>query len=203
MWIGTKAIKSLHVFSFLSGITVSLSAYSQQIYAPSINPGLAVGQGAAAAQMMTDAYRRAQSYGAARRRLSANQEMSMQVPNMQAPMGGAAATAKLLLFGGQSHREFLGCLTCSEFESTSVWNEISIYGWANEIGKWSRIGPYRSSVSMYSACNDISIDPPIIVDRSGIYYGRLSVNELASDGTCGISGNARICNAVRAMCGAP
>jgi hypothetical protein len=43
--------------------------------------------------------------------------------------------AEILIFGGSGHREFLGCLNCSEYSTGSIWNEYSTFGWKNDFGK--------------------------------------------------------------------
>ena len=42
--------------------------------------------------------------------------------------GAASATTRLLIFGGDNNRVFLGCLSCSEFDSDSVYNQYGDYG---------------------------------------------------------------------------
>ncbi|HYE46411.1 MAG TPA: hypothetical protein VEA44_11640 [Caulobacter sp.] len=54
---------------------------------------------------------------------------------------GGQATAQdddILIFGGDDHKEFLGCLTCSEFDGQSVWNKFSTHGWENGFGTWNK-----------------------------------------------------------------
>ena len=90
----------------------------------------------------------------------------------------AAPGPQLLLFGGPGHDQFLGCLTCSEFNSKSVHNEFGPYG--------SQFSPtsirngfsiYGSDYSQYSACSPYATEPPIIVDPGGDFYGRLTLNK--------------------------
>lgn len=47
-----------------------------------------------------------------------------------AAAGGAApqTTKALLLFGGENHKTFLGCLNCSEYDSESVFNQYGSFG---------------------------------------------------------------------------
>jgi len=82
---------------------------------------------------------------------------------------------ELLLFGGRGHKEFLGCLTCSEFDGKSIWNDMSTYGLKNGFGKWNPFGEFANPFSSYSACGDFASDPPIIVDRAGQAYVSLRV----------------------------
>lgn len=119
---------------------------------------------------------------------------------MEAHTQASAQTPQILIFGGSGHRDFLGCLNCGETDSSSVWNDISKYGWQNDIGVWNDISPYGNSFGPQSACNDIANDPPVLVDRQGNFYGRLSINELVTGSVCGLQGNEQICRAVKVMC---
>ena len=38
------------------------------------------------------------------------------------------ANADLLLFGGNSHDDFLGCYDCSKYDSDSICNKYGTYG---------------------------------------------------------------------------
>jgi hypothetical protein len=116
------------------------------------------------------------------------------------PVQAAVQIPELLIFGGEDHREFLGCLNCSEFSSSSVWNEMSEFGWQNGFGKWNSFGPYKNSFSSNSACNEFASDPPVIVDRSGNFYGRLTMGELQADSVCGVNGAENVCQALKVMC---
>lgn len=111
-----------------------------------------------------------------------------------------AHAAELLLLGGNDHRAFLGCLNCNEYSSSSVWNSSSEYGWANGFGVWNSFGAYKSEFSSELACNEFASDPPVIVDRQGNFYGRLSINEFVNASVCGVSGASNICKAVKSMC---
>jgi hypothetical protein len=107
---------------------------------------------------------------------------------------------RILIFGGREHDQFLGCLTCSDVDSESVWNDVSQFGWANDFGKWNPFGENRNPYSSTSACNEYSSSAPILVDRRGNFYGTLSVNEYAKGSICGASGNEQVCRALRVMC---
>ena len=86
------------------------------------------------------------------------------------------STGKLMLFGGRGHDVYLGCLSCSEYESDSVFNEYGEYG--SKYGDMIRnpYSDYGSRYSSYSVCNPYASDPPVIVDDAGTFYGRLSLN---------------------------
>jgi hypothetical protein len=107
----------------------------------------------------------------------------------------------MLIFAGPDHKEFLGCLNCDENFQNSVWNPTSPYGWENGFGKWNPFGVFRSPFSSQSACNVFATAPPVIVDRSGKFYGTLSIKEFDTQSICS---NARdeqsICMALKVMC---
>ena len=89
-----------------------------------------------------------------------------------------AQPAKLMIFGGEDHKTYLGCLNCNEYATDSVFNSYGAHGspYSSE-SIWNHYGQYGSPYSTYSACNPYASDPPVIVDQNGAYYGRLTVNE--------------------------
>jgi hypothetical protein len=115
-------------------------------------------------------------------------------------LASAANAQEILIFGGNNNKDFLGCLSCNEMAGNSVWNEMSQYGWNNGFGKWNPFGPYKNPFSSYSACNEYTSSGPVLVDRNGKFYGRLTMNEYTSGSICGFSGNERICSALKVMC---
>lgn len=82
-----------------------------------------------------------------------------------------------MLFGGQGHQTYLGCLNCSQYANDSILNEYgphgSRYSSASILNQYSE---YGSPYSTYSACNPYAQDPPVIVDGAGSFYGRLTIN---------------------------
>ena len=90
------------------------------------------------------------------------------------------ATGRLLIFGGDEHKVFLGCLSCDEFDTDSVRNQFGSHGsqFASE-SILNQFGEYGSAFSTHSACNAMASDPPVVVDDSGQAYGRLTVNSSA------------------------
>jgi hypothetical protein len=100
----------------------------------------------------------------------------------------APAPAKIMIFGGQDHRVYLGCLNCAALYRDSVYNEAGVYGSrVRPESIWNAVGEYGSRVSQYSACNPVASDPPLIVDDTGTAYGRLTLNRVSSN----IGGGAR------------
>tara|TARA_R110002049_G_scaffold83103_2_gene211225 strand:+ start:3179 stop:3532 length:354 start_codon:yes stop_codon:yes gene_type:complete len=89
-----------------------------------------------------------------------------------------------MLFGGDNHKEYLGCLNCSEYSSESVWNEYSQYG--NEYNSnsiWNEYGTYGNEYGQYCPWNEYASDPPVIVDEKGNFYGYFTANEYHSKRT--------------------
>ena len=94
---------------------------------------------------------------------------------------GTAFLQKLMLFGGPGHKTYLGCLSCSEYDSDSLFNPYGTYG--SEYSRdsiFNKYGQFGSRYSNYSACNPYASDPPVIVDEVGGFFGRLTVNRYHS-----------------------
>ena len=90
----------------------------------------------------------------------------------------------LLVFGGSDHDEFLGCITCSEYDSSSICNEYGTYG--NEYssdGMFNEYSGYGNEYSGDSPWNEYSTSNsvPVVVDRDGGFYGYFTINEYRSD----------------------
>ena len=84
----------------------------------------------------------------------------------------------LMLFGGRGHDTYLGCLSCSEYDSDSIFNEYGQYGSRYGDTILNPYSDYGSRYSDQSVCNPYASDPPVIVDDDGGFYGRLSVSNL-------------------------
>src|SRR5882762_3408615 len=90
--------------------------------------------------------------------------------------------SKLMLFGGDDHKTYLGCLNCSQYAQDSIFNKYGEHGSpysANSI--WNRYGGFGSKYAANSACNAYAVDPPVIVNQEGAYYGRLTLNRYHSE----------------------
>jgi hypothetical protein len=86
-------------------------------------------------------------------------------------------SSELLLFGGENHKVFLGCLTCSKYSTESVLNEYGPHGSPYQTDSiFNQYGTFGSAYSTHSPCSEYASDPPVIVDKRGRYYGRLTVN---------------------------
>jgi hypothetical protein len=91
-----------------------------------------------------------------------------------------AAGSELLVFGGNGHHVFLGCLSCSKYETDSVFNTYGTYG--SRLSPESLLNPhsdYGSRDSPHGACSPYATDPPVVADRAGRHYGRLTMNKSA------------------------
>ena len=107
-------------------------------------------------------------------------------PGVGAAVKSSDQTVRLMIFGGSDHKTYLGCLTCSEYDADSVYNEYGTHGsaYSNE-SIWNQYGDYGSKYSSEGACNPYADDPPVIVDQNGKYYGRLSLNTYHSESGIG------------------
>lgn len=99
-------------------------------------------------------------------------------------LGAQVQSAELMLFGGAGHDVFLGCLTCSEYDSNSVCNGYGSYG--NEYGTsgvWNEYSGFGNEYSPESPWNEYSSSKsvPVVVDRDGKFYGYFTINEFRTD----------------------
>jgi hypothetical protein len=97
--------------------------------------------------------------------------------NGAAAGGGNAPPSKLMLFGGEGHSTYLGCLSCSQYAVDSVFSEYGDHGSRySGTSIWNHYSDFGSRYSNYGACNPYANDPPVIVDSDGMFYGRLTLN---------------------------
>lgn len=94
------------------------------------------------------------------------------------PSAGAwSQSPKVMLFGGRNQETYLGCLSCSEYASDSVFNEFGRHGSSYQTESiHNDFSAFGSTFSNYSPCNEFASDPPVIVDADGAFYGRLTIN---------------------------
>jgi len=94
---------------------------------------------------------------------------------------GGNGGQQLLIYGGTQHKIFLGCLNCSKGDQSSVLNNYGSFGSAySGTSIFNRYSEHGSLYSATSACNAYASDPPVIVDRNGKFYGRLTLNKYHS-----------------------
>lgn len=127
---------------------------------------------------------------------------------------------KVMLFGGSGHKTYLGCLSCETTEFDSLFNRKGPYGacvtpvllptlWPDNLFCRRSASVFGAEhVSRFSACNQLATDPPVIVDRDGMYFGRFAVSsyELGHlDAVCQRAGrawNEDLCKIVNHVCSA-
>lgn len=83
----------------------------------------------------------------------------------------------ILIYGGKEHDVFLGCLNCSKYESTSIWNAYGNYGSKySSKSIWNKYGSYGGEYSSTSPFNRYTTTPPVLVDKNGNFYGYFTAN---------------------------
>lgn len=105
----------------------------------------------------------------------------------------------LLIFGDRNHNVFLGCITCDEYSSKSIFNSLSKFGFENSYGVWNSYGKYKSEYSSTSACNEYGSYPPVVVDTNGNFYGKFTLDEYDSKSVCYDKDND-LCKLVKILC---
>jgi hypothetical protein len=102
---------------------------------------------------------------------------SLQESNARTSSVLRPSATKLMLFGGRNNAVFLGCLTCSEYDTSSTHNQNGEFGSQySNTSIWNNFSEYGSRYSSYSACNSSASSPPVIVDDEGTFYANLSLN---------------------------
>ena len=90
----------------------------------------------------------------------------------------------LLLFGGEGHKTFLGCLNCGQYAQGSICNKYGDQGSKyNTDSIWNKYGNFGSRYSNQSPWNKYASEPPAIVDKDGNFYGYLTANPYNSKRT--------------------
>lgn len=88
----------------------------------------------------------------------------------------AAQNHKIMIFGGNDHRTYLGCLNCSQWAPDSVLNHLGAHGSQLESESiFNRFGEFGGKFSNNSPCSPFASAPPVIVDERGNYYGELTI----------------------------
>ncbi len=105
----------------------------------------------------------------------------------------------LLIFGDRNHDVFLGCITCNEYSSKSIFNSMSKFGFENSYGLWNSYGKYKNEYSSTSACNEYGSYPPVVVDTDGNYYGKFTIDEYDRKSVCYDKDND-LCKLVNLLC---
>lgn len=99
---------------------------------------------------------------------------------------------------------YLGCWTCSSFDTDSIFNQFGTYGSEfSQTSIWNEFSPYGSPYASTSACNGVATSPPVLADEHDCFVARLSVNKFVADSVCGVLGDVGVCNTLIAICGSP
>jgi hypothetical protein len=95
----------------------------------------------------------------------------------------SSAKAELLIFGGNEHDIFLGCLDCGKYDSDSICNEYGKGSEYNGQSIFNEYGSYGSEYSSSSPWNEYSSSDsvPVLVDREGKFYGYFTINQYRSN----------------------
>lgn len=81
------------------------------------------------------------------------------------------------LYGGKNNDVYLGCLNCNNYNADSIWNEYGTYGNSyNSNSIWNEYGTYGNEYNAYSPWNSYATDPPVVIDKSGNFYGYFTTN---------------------------
>lgn len=82
------------------------------------------------------------------------------------PVANNIPQVKLMIVGGEGHKTYLGCLSCSEYATDSVFNQYGNYGSRYAIDSvWNHYSDFGSRYSNYGACNPYANDPPVSARR--------------------------------------
>lgn len=86
-------------------------------------------------------------------------------------------TARYELWGGLNFATYLGCFSCSEYASDSIFNEYGTYGSRySSTSIWNHYSQYGSPYATYSACNPYTSTPPRVVNTATLTYQELTLN---------------------------
>jgi hypothetical protein len=84
---------------------------------------------------------------------------------------------RIELWGGFDYNVFLGCFSCNQFASDSVFNQFGRYGSRfSSASVWNHFSAYGSQFAATSACNQFATSPPRMVDTAAGTYTELTLN---------------------------
>ena len=88
------------------------------------------------------------------------------------------ASGRFELWGGSNYTVYLGCFSCGQFVSDSVFNEFGTYGSRySPTSVSNHFSSYGSPYNTNSACNAFATNPPILVNVSAQRYSELTLNQ--------------------------
>jgi hypothetical protein len=85
------------------------------------------------------------------------------------------------IYGGLSHKTYLGCLTCSSNDPLSIWNSNGNFGKNSDVlnseaNIWNVLSVFGTKSSDLSPWCITAQNPPVIVDFEGVFYGYFTAN---------------------------
>mgnify|MGYP000079212249 CR=1 FL=1 len=87
-----------------------------------------------------------------------------------------AQNVALLLFDGETGKNFVGCLNCGKYDASSICNRYGDYGSRySDKSIWNRYGDFGSRYSGKSPWSRYG-DGLKIVDSDGRYYGKFTLS---------------------------
>lgn len=90
----------------------------------------------------------------------------------------------ILIYGGDNHDVFLGCLNCDKYNQSSIWNSYGEYGSRySSKSLWNTYGEFGGRYSDYSPFNKYAGNPPVLVDKEGNFYGYFTADKYHADRT--------------------
>lgn len=108
-----------------------------------------------------------------------------ETPTGQVPIATPppVAVSHYYVFGMDSssrlYNVFLGCLTCNEFDTASVFNSYGSYGSAySQTSINNQFSTWGSDFSDFSACNRFAMNPPAVVSQDGKIAWYWTLNSL-------------------------
>lgn len=88
------------------------------------------------------------------------------------------AAETIHLYGGSNQDKYLGCVNCAKYDADSICNKYGTYGSKyNDESIWNKYGTYGSKYNSESPWNKYSTDAPVLVDKSGGFYGYFTLNQ--------------------------
>jgi hypothetical protein len=84
---------------------------------------------------------------------------------------------RLVLYGGEDYKTFLGCFNCNNFDAESVCNRYGEHG-SRFAGRsiWNKLDAFGSRYSDQSPWNPYADQPPALFDRVGNFQGFFTAN---------------------------
>ena len=176
MWNGTAGVLSLLLcVGYLAGCNQT---------APAVAPGVSAAERDRQLQRDQDELQRRSAQLESKlltelRKLRESRQASSTGAAEPASDDSEPAAAKdydLMVFGGEIHDAFLGCL-CDASRPDSLFNRVGEHG--SDLSPMSlrnKFSPYGSNTGDTSACSETATHPPLVVTSDGKSLGLLTLN---------------------------